>query len=186
MKNATDFTQLVKKNPGKFSYGSSGVGTALHLAGEMVKEQAGLFMTHIPLPRRGAADQRPGGQQPGVRRLRSPAVCRTSSPQGGVALGTTVPNARRSRPTFRPWPSCRSSRTWTSKAGSPGRSGQPAQPVVAKLKKALERHPAVPDFRKKMAAAGSGVAAPDANLAQFWQGEVAKYTKIVQFAKIEE
>ena len=33
---------------------------------------------------------------------------------------------------------------------------------------------------------GSGVAAPDANLAQFWQGEVAKYTKIVQFAKIEE
>ena len=48
VKNASDFTQLVKKNPGKFSYGSSGVGTALHLAGEMVKEQAGLFMTHIP------------------------------------------------------------------------------------------------------------------------------------------
>ena len=58
--------------------------------------------------------------------------------------------------------------------------------MVAKLKKALNDTLQSPDFRKKMAAAGSGVAAPDANLAQFWQGEVAKYTKIVQFAKIEE
>ena len=48
VKNVEQFISLVKANPGKFSYGSSGVGTALHLAGEMVKEQSGLFMTHIP------------------------------------------------------------------------------------------------------------------------------------------
>jgi tripartite-type tricarboxylate transporter receptor subunit TctC len=35
VKNLAEFTQKVSKNPGKFSYGSSGVGTSLHLAGEM-------------------------------------------------------------------------------------------------------------------------------------------------------
>lgn len=48
VKNLDEFLAKVKAAPGKFSYGSSGVGTALHLAGEMVKERAGLFMTHIP------------------------------------------------------------------------------------------------------------------------------------------
>ncbi|MFN9476323.1 Bug family tripartite tricarboxylate transporter substrate binding protein, partial [Acidovorax sp.] len=48
VKNVAEFTQKVAKNPGKYSYGSSGVGTSLHLAGEMVKEQCKLFMTHLP------------------------------------------------------------------------------------------------------------------------------------------
>ena len=48
VKNTAEFIAAVAKNPGKFSYGSSGVGTSLHLAGEMIKEQGKLFMTHIP------------------------------------------------------------------------------------------------------------------------------------------
>jgi tripartite-type tricarboxylate transporter receptor subunit TctC len=37
-----------KKNPGKLNYGSGGNGSAGHLAGEMFKAQAGVFMVHIP------------------------------------------------------------------------------------------------------------------------------------------
>ena len=37
-----------KANPGKLSYGSSGIGTANHLAGEMLQEVAGIEMQHIP------------------------------------------------------------------------------------------------------------------------------------------
>jgi len=37
-----------RKHPGKYSYGSSGVGSTLHFAGELFKQQAGLAMTHIP------------------------------------------------------------------------------------------------------------------------------------------
>lgn len=48
VKTTDQFLKLVKANPGRFSYGSSGVGMALHLAGEMIKEQSGIFMTHIP------------------------------------------------------------------------------------------------------------------------------------------
>ena len=48
VKNVDQFIAKAKAAPGKYSYGSSGIGTALHLAGETIKERAGLFMTHIP------------------------------------------------------------------------------------------------------------------------------------------
>ena len=37
-----------KANPGKLNYGSGGNGSAGHLAGEMFKQQAGIFAVHIP------------------------------------------------------------------------------------------------------------------------------------------
>lgn len=37
-----------KRNPGRLNYGSGGIGSAGHLAGEMFKSQAGVFMVHIP------------------------------------------------------------------------------------------------------------------------------------------
>ena len=43
-----DLLAYAKKNPGKLNYGSGGNGSAGHLAGEMFKTQAGLFMVHIP------------------------------------------------------------------------------------------------------------------------------------------
>ena len=38
VKTVGQFLSLVKQNPGKFIYGSSGVGSSLHLAGEMIKD----------------------------------------------------------------------------------------------------------------------------------------------------
>ena len=43
-----DLVMYAKKNPGRLNYGSGGNGSAGHLAGEMFKTQAGLFMVHIP------------------------------------------------------------------------------------------------------------------------------------------
>ena len=43
-----DLVAYARKNPGKLNYGSGGNGSAGHLAGEMFKTQAGLFMVHIP------------------------------------------------------------------------------------------------------------------------------------------
>ena len=48
-----ELVELAKREPGKFNFGSSGVGTSLHLTGEMLKGGNGLDMTHIPF--RGAA-----------------------------------------------------------------------------------------------------------------------------------
>jgi tripartite-type tricarboxylate transporter receptor subunit TctC len=46
--SVADLVAYAKKNPGKLNYGSGGNGSAGHLAGEMFKAQAGVFMTHIP------------------------------------------------------------------------------------------------------------------------------------------
>ena len=43
-----ELVAYAKTNPGKLNYGSGGNGSAGHLAGEMFKTQARLFMVHIP------------------------------------------------------------------------------------------------------------------------------------------
>lgn len=48
VKNLAEFIALLKANPGKFNYGSSGNGTNSHLSGELFKAQAQVFLTHIP------------------------------------------------------------------------------------------------------------------------------------------
>lgn len=48
-----EFVAYLKAHPGKFSYGSAGNATGLHLAGEMLKHQGGLFAVHVPY--RGAS-----------------------------------------------------------------------------------------------------------------------------------
>ena len=46
--NIANLVAYAKKNPGTLNYGSGGNGSAGHLAGEMFKSQAGVYMVHIP------------------------------------------------------------------------------------------------------------------------------------------
>lgn len=46
--NVKELIALLKAQPGKFSYGSSGVGTPPHLSGELFKSMAGVDMAHVP------------------------------------------------------------------------------------------------------------------------------------------
>ncbi len=48
-----EFVAFAKANPGKVTYGSSGIGTSLHLAGELFNKLTGAKMQHVPY--RGAA-----------------------------------------------------------------------------------------------------------------------------------
>jgi tripartite-type tricarboxylate transporter receptor subunit TctC len=43
-----EFIAYAKANPGKLSYGSPGVGSASHLAAELLKSRAGIDMVHVP------------------------------------------------------------------------------------------------------------------------------------------
>ncbi|WP_077000768.1 tripartite tricarboxylate transporter substrate binding protein [Variovorax sp. KK3] len=38
----------IQRSPGKYSYATSGVGTSLHLGGEMLKQQGGVSIVHVP------------------------------------------------------------------------------------------------------------------------------------------
>ena len=53
--NLKDFIELLRKNPGRYNYGSAGNGSAHHLAGELFKMQTKTFITHIPYRGAGPA-----------------------------------------------------------------------------------------------------------------------------------
>jgi len=49
-KTFTDLVEYAKKNPGKVTYSSTGVGSPMHLAMEYVAKQEGIEWTHVPYP----------------------------------------------------------------------------------------------------------------------------------------
>jgi tripartite-type tricarboxylate transporter receptor subunit TctC len=51
-----ELIDYAKKNPGQLSFGSSGVGSPHHVAGELINAKAGINMTHVPY-KGGAAAQ---------------------------------------------------------------------------------------------------------------------------------
>lgn len=56
-KDYKTFLEVLKKNPGKYSYSSSGTGGIGHLQTELFKSLTGTFMTHIPYRGAGPALQ---------------------------------------------------------------------------------------------------------------------------------
>lgn len=46
--NMDELVEMVRKSPGKYSFGSAGIGSFAHVMGEVVKARAGMFMVHIP------------------------------------------------------------------------------------------------------------------------------------------
>lgn len=61
--NLKDMTAQAKSKPGKINYASSGTGTPYHMAGELFKSMAGVYLVHIPY--RGSSGARTdviGGQ----------------------------------------------------------------------------------------------------------------------------
>ncbi len=53
-KTFNEMIDYAKKNPGKLSYGSAGLGTSTHMRIEMLKWKAGIDILHVPY--RGSAD----------------------------------------------------------------------------------------------------------------------------------
>ncbi len=53
--NIKELIALAKAQPGKFNYGTSGVGTPPHLSGELFKSMAGVDMEHVPYKGGGPA-----------------------------------------------------------------------------------------------------------------------------------
>jgi tripartite-type tricarboxylate transporter receptor subunit TctC len=48
VKSVAELVAYAKANPGKLTYGSSGVGTSVHLSGELFQKLTGTKMVHVP------------------------------------------------------------------------------------------------------------------------------------------
>jgi tripartite-type tricarboxylate transporter receptor subunit TctC len=54
-RDLADFERYAKANPGKLNYGSTGIGSSMHLAGELFQRETGAQMIHVPYNAPGTA-----------------------------------------------------------------------------------------------------------------------------------
>jgi len=180
------FIAHVKGQPGKLSYGSAGVGSLTQLVMELLKQQAGMFVLHVPY--RGIAPAFTdlfGGQtqamfpglaaaMPHIRSGRIKALAVT-----GVArhpLIKDVPTLIESG--FQGFDALQ----WY---GVVGPAGIPA-PVVKTLNDTLNRVLAEPDFKDKLAAEAVEPMpmSPD-EFGKYIQADVVRWTTLARERKIQ-
>jgi tripartite-type tricarboxylate transporter receptor subunit TctC len=88
-----DLVALARSQPGKVTYGSSGVGGVLHLAGELLCVLAGVKMTHVPY--RGVADAYPAVMSGQVNWLIGNPISAMPQMKAGRLRGIAVTGASR-------------------------------------------------------------------------------------------
>ena len=178
-----DFVKLAKASPGKYNYATSGVGTVLHLATELLKQRSGIFVTHIPY--RGAAQIATDviGEQVDTAMLISAGALPGYIQSGKLkALGVTGTKRLESLPgvpTFDEMPGLKgySMVAWTG-IYAPART--PA-PIVARINQELNAVLAEPEIRAKLQEQGALPGTGSAEeLGRFAQAEYARNQKVVQ------
>ncbi|WP_373981081.1 tripartite tricarboxylate transporter substrate binding protein [Achromobacter sp. JD417] len=187
VKTAAEYLEKLKgAAPGTFNYGSSGVGTTLHLAGEMINQATGTRAEHVPY--RGVSplvtDLMSGQLDFGMLVLSSglPQVRSGNI----VALGLTENKRSPAAPEIAPLAATKGFESvdinlWFALYGP---AGLP-EPVVAKLRAALDESLKSDTFRAKMQDAGGEVAKPGVDPVAFQAEETKKYAALVKAAKIE-
>ena len=176
-----EFVALVKANPGKYFFASTGTGTSSHLSGELLKTMGGVDATHVPYKGAVALNDLLAGEQvhfmfatiPSViefvraGRLRALAV--TSKTRSAAVLD--VPTVAESG-----YPDFEAS-SWF---GLLGPAGLP-QDLVAKLHGEVARVLKMPDIRAKLIQLGADpVGSTPAEFAAYLRAETVKWAKVVK------
>ena len=190
IRSVGDLIAYAKRNPGKLNYGSGGNGSAGHLAGEMFKTQAGLFMVHIPYPGGNPAQLAllAGQVDLNFDNLASAAA----NIRAGKLLPLAVTTARRSAllpgvPTMAessPALAGFDIHTWF---GLFGPAGMPAD-VTQRLNTAFVAALATPEMQARLASLqAEAMPGTSAQFADFVRRELAKYESVVarSGAKVE-
>ena len=184
--NLRDFVTLVRANPDKYTFATTGLGSAGHLTEEVIKRDAGLAILIVPYKGAGPAlTDIVGGQ---VSALADPLPSSYPHVKGGRLKALAVTS--RERVAFMP------EVPTMAESGFPGFEmlswyglwGPPALPREIVDRLALEVSKAVrsPEMQEKLASQGflpKGSTAPE--FAAYVKEEIAKYAKIVKDANIK-
>ena len=183
-----EFGALVRAQPGKYSYGSCGVGTPMHLAGELYKFLTRSFIVHVPY--RGCAPatlDTLGGQLDAVF-----ATTATVLPhvRAGKLKAIAITTARRT-PAAPEIPTFRESSAPALKDyevdnwyGLMAPAGTPRD-LLAKIEAEVRRIIAMAESRSRMAAIGIDPYVTGADeLATLLNNDIDKFARVVKFANI--
>jgi tripartite-type tricarboxylate transporter receptor subunit TctC len=180
VKTVAELIAYMKANPNKLSFGSPGIGTSVHVSGELFKSLTGTSMTHVPYKgRQFAIPDLVGGQiqlmfdnmpsaLPMAKEGKIRALAQTTAKRSGAA--PDVPTVAETVPGFE-------ATTWFAVFAPAGTPGE----VVTRINAEMQRVFKLPDVQDKLKAIGleTWISTP-AELAAFQAAEIVKWAKVVK------
>lgn len=184
--SVAELIQRAKEKPGSINYGSAGVGTVTHIAGELFTAMAGIKLTHVPYRGSGPVmNDLIGGHIP---MSFTPIPAAHGQVQAGALQALAVTSLKRS-PLMPEVPT-------VSETGLPGYeavlhygllapAGTP-RPIIDKLNKVLHEAIATPEVQKRLAFEGAEPlpSTPEEYAADIDQDET-KWSKVLKEAGIK-
>jgi tripartite-type tricarboxylate transporter receptor subunit TctC len=180
VKNVADLIAYMKANPDKLSFGSPGIGTSVHVSGELFKSMTGTTMQHVPYKGRQFAIPDLVGGQIQVMFDNMPSALPMAKEGKIRALGQTtakrspaapdVPTVAETVPGFE-------ATTWFAvfaPAGTP-------RDIVLKVNAEMQRVFNLPDVQDKLKSLGLApwISSPE-DLAKYQAAEIVKWAKVVK------
>ncbi len=184
-KDLRELIALLKANPGKYSYGSSGVGTMPHLAGELFKSMAGVDIVHVPYRGNSAimadlyagrvamAFDGPPTQLGNIRGGKVRAIAITSAERSPVLpdvapIGDTLPGY--------------AIPFWTAIFAPAGTPPEILERIAAETNKAMKH----PDVVRRFGEIGvDGIGSSPQELDRFWRAQLDYLGKVVRAADVK-
>ena len=180
VKTVPEFVAYLKANPNKLSFGSPGVGTSVHVSGELFKSMTGTKMTPVPYKGRQYAipdlvggsiqlmfDNMPSAL-PMAREGKIRAIAVTTAKRSSAA--PEIPTIAESIPGFE-------ATTWFAMfapAGTP-------KPVIDRLNAEVLRVFRLPDVAERLKTLGlEAVLSSPEELSAYQASEITKWTKVVK------
>jgi tripartite-type tricarboxylate transporter receptor subunit TctC len=180
VKSVSELIAFMKANPDKLSFGSPGIGTSVHVSGELFKSMTGTKMQHVPYKgRQFAIPDLVGGQiqvmfdnmpsaLPMAKEGKIRALAQTTATRSAAA--PDVPTVAETVPGFE-------ATTWFAvfaPAGTP-------REVVARINAELQRVFKLPDVADKLKTLGlePWISTPE-ELARYQATEITKWAKVVK------
>ncbi len=180
VKNVAELITYMKANPNKLSFGSPGIGTSVHVSGELFKSLTGTNMQHVPYKgRQFAIPDLVGGQiqvmfdnmpsaLPMAKEGKIRALAQTTAKRSAAA--PDVPTVAETVPGFE-------ATTWFAvfaPAGTP-------RDIVMKINAEMQRVYKLPDVADKMKSLGldAWISSPE-ELAKYQASEITKWAKVVK------
>ncbi len=181
VRNIAEFVSFAKSNPGKFFYGSTGIGTSAHLSGEQLKMMTGIEATHVPYKGAAAVTDVLSGNQGLFMFATIPSVIQYV--RAGRLRGIAVTSLKRSAsapdiPTLAEsgYPDFEAS-SWF---GLLGPADMPRD-IVNKLQAEIVRILKIPEIREKLSQQGADpVGNTPEEFAAYIRAETTKWAKVVK------
>ena len=180
VKNVPELIAYMKANPNKLSFGSPGIGTSVHVSGELFKSLTGTSMTHVPYKGRQFAipdliggsiqimfDNMPSAL-PMAKEGKIRALAQTTAKRSPAA--PDVPTVAESVPGFE-------ATTWFAMFAP----ANVPRPVIDRLNAEVLRVFRLPDVQERLKTLGldAVLSSPD-ELARYQASEITKWAKVVK------